>query len=63
MYELQVYFPGDASARATFLSDRAADVLLRIPELLADHDGCEHIVIRLGDVRLFSVDCKGNRLP
>lgn len=63
MYQLQVYFPGDTAPRATVPCDRAAGVMLRIPQLLADHDGCEVIVVRMGGLRLFSVDCEGHRLP
>lgn len=63
MYELHVFYPGDAIARKTAKAGRAADALGLIPRLLAEHDGCEHIVVMGGGVRLFAVDCAGNRLP
>lgn len=59
MYELMVYHPGDRIARVTVKAARAADAFALIPLLLAEHDGCEHIVVMVGGVRLFSVDCAG----
>jgi hypothetical protein len=41
----------------------AADVLTRIPEILEAHPGCERVVVHLEDLRLFGVDCEGNRVP
>jgi hypothetical protein len=63
MYELMVYHPGDPIARVTVKARRAAEALALIPQLLVEHEGCEHIVVLLGGVRLFAVDCAGNRLP
>jgi hypothetical protein len=63
MYELHVYYAGDRLPRKTVRAARAADALDRIPQLLAEHDGCEHIVVMVSGVRLFAVDCHGNRLP
>lgn len=63
MYLLLVYFPEDDVARATIPALNAAEVLSLIPQLLAEHAGCEHIVVKGAGVRLFSVDCEGNRLP
>ena len=63
MYQLLVYFPGSDVVRATIEVERSADVLARIPKLLAEHEGCEHIVVMFKDMRLFAVDCTGNRLP
>lgn len=63
MYQLVVFHPGERTPRVTVSVARAADVLERIPELLAAHDGCEHIVVMSDTTRLFAVDCHGNRLP
>lgn len=63
MYNLLVYNPGERTERAVICVARAADVLTRLPELLAEHDGCEHVVVTLDGIRLFAVDCAGNRLP
>lgn len=63
MYELQVYHPGDPIARVTVKAARAADAIALIPQLLAEHAECEHVVVMVGDVRLFAVDCAGNRRP
>lgn len=63
MYELQVYYAGDTTIRKSVRASRAAEALELIPLLLAEHDGCEHIVVLVSGVRLFSVDCAGNRLP
>jgi len=62
VYTLQVFYPGDSTVRQTVRVDRAADVLTIIPELLEQHDGCERIVVLLDAVRLFAVDCQGNRI-
>jgi len=63
MYELVVYYPGEDIARRRVKAGRSAEAFALIPQLLAEHDGCEHIVVLLGGVRLFAVDCAGNRLP
>ena len=63
MYKLLVYYPEREGVQATIEVRRAADVVDAIPGLLAAHDGCEHIVVMLDNVRLFAVDCHGNRLP
>jgi hypothetical protein len=63
MYELHVYYTGDRLPRKTVKAARAAEALDRIPQLLAEHDGCEHIVVMVSGVRLFAVDCHGSRLP
>jgi hypothetical protein len=62
MYTLQVIYPDATKPRESHRVDRAGDVLARIPELLKRHDGCQHIVVMLGDKRLFAVDCIGNRI-
>jgi len=63
MYEVQVYYPGDLIARKTVKAARATQALDLIPQLLAEHDGCEHIVVMVSGVRLFAVDRGGNTLP
>lgn len=63
MYDLLVYHPGDPIARVTVKAARAADALALIPQLLAEHAECEYVVVMLGGVRLFAVDCAGSRLP
>jgi hypothetical protein len=61
MYTLEVFFDGKLHHTERLTS--AAEVLVRIPQLLQEHDGCEKIVVSLARTWLFSVDCKGNRLP
>ncbi|MGH6967254.1 MAG: hypothetical protein ACREE0_22440 [Phenylobacterium sp.] len=63
MYELHVYYGGDSIARKTVRASRAAEALDLIAQLLAEHDGCERVVVMVSGVRLFAVDCAGNRLP
>ena len=63
MYELGVYYPGDTIARSMVEAKRADEALGLIPKLLAEHAGCERVVVMLSGLRLFSVDCAGNRLP
>jgi len=63
VYELLVYWPGEAAARTTRTAQRAAEVMDLIPLLLAEHDGCERIVVNSGGARLFSIDCQGARQP
>ena len=63
MYHLLVYFSGETVPVATIHTPRASEILGLIPKLLAEHDGCEHIVVMGDTVRLFSVDCHGNRMP
>lgn len=63
MYTLRVYQQDDPVATETLTCDRAADVLEAIPRLLARHARCERIEVHAGALRLFSVDCEGNRRP
>lgn len=65
MYDLLVFYPGDAPHRPSrrVEATTAAAVLDVIPTLLAEHEGCERVVVMMGVTRLFSVDCHGNRLP
>ena len=61
VYQLQVYLPGEKHPHVTATAKRGSEVLTLIPKLLEAHDGCERIVVLLGQMRLFSVDCAGNR--
>lgn len=63
MYQLLVYYPDAATPHATLVVDKAADVLALLPQILAEHHGCLHVVVMLNEMRLFAVDCAGNRLP
>lgn len=63
MYLLSVHFPGEAAARLSVPVTRASDVLARIPDLLAEHPGCERVVVYFNGLRLFGVDRAGNRAP
>ena len=64
MYELLVYYPEDPTlVRKSVRVDRGNEVVALIPKLLAEHVGCERIVVTAHNVRLFSVDCAGNRHP
>jgi hypothetical protein len=63
VYELIVFCPGERTPHETIRVNKASEVLQLIPELLAQHDACEHIVVMMDHARLFAVDCKGNRLP
>jgi len=63
MYQLQVYYPGDPAQRATYQTSVAAEVIDLVQKALADHAGCERVVVTLSGIRLFAVDCAGNRLP
>jgi hypothetical protein len=63
MYQLLVYFPEQRDAHAIVNAHNASDALALIPRILADHHGCERVVVIMGTVRLFAVDCAGNRTP
>jgi hypothetical protein len=63
MYRIEVSFAGEDQPRHVERLQRASDVLARIPMLLREHAGCEKIVVLLGSMRLFAVDCRGNALP
>ena len=63
VYQLEVFYPGQSTPHATIRLISAPEVLVRISTLLAEHHGCEHIVVMSDRARLFAVDCKGNRLP
>ena len=61
-YTLEVHFGADAKPRHTETITGAQQVLARIPFLLQVHSECERVVVLMWTTRLFSVDCKGNRL-
>lgn len=63
MYQLQVFYPFDPAARRTVSVRSAAEVMELVSDLLAEHPGCERIVVLVQGVRLFSVDCHGHRGP
>ena len=63
MYRLLVYYPDSRAVHATIELAMAADVFDAITRTLAEHAGCEHVVVTLDHTRLFAVDCKGRRLP
>lgn len=64
MYTLLVYYLDDrGEARARASVPNAAQVTSLIQELLDDHLECDSVVVLVGDRRLFSVDCRGNRMP
>jgi hypothetical protein len=52
-----------ASPRKIVSVKTAAEVSALIPKRLAEHDGCERIVVKAGTAHLFSVDCNGERTP
>lgn len=62
MYHLRVLHPGSSIPTETLSLKQASEVLIRIPELLARHTGCERIEVVAGTTPLFAVDCKGQRL-
>jgi hypothetical protein len=63
VYTLKVFYAGETVPRHVESTLSAKEVLTRVHALLAEHHGCEHIVVLLDSTRLFAVDCKGNRLP
>jgi hypothetical protein len=63
MYSLEVFYAGDKTPRHVERLLNAADVLKRVHALLAQHEGCETVVVYSEHARLFAVDCRGNRLP
>ena len=63
MYQLRVMKAGDDAPFEKIDVARSRDVLAMLPTLLETHHDCERIVVLCQGARLFSVDCKGNRLP
>ena len=63
MYALKVFHPGEAVARQTHTATSADEVMRLIPKLLADHPGCERVEVHSATVKLFAVDCEGQRIP
>lgn len=61
VYRLEVIHPDGRIERVTI--SRASDVLDAIPGLLAQHTGCDRIIVYADAQRLFAVDCQGNQLP
>ena len=53
---------GDATPHAVIDVPSSADVVALIPRILAEHDGCEHVVVMTGTTRLFAVNCRGERM-
>ncbi len=62
MYRLRVFHAGSTSPTEVLSIDSAAEVLTAIPRLLERHPDCAHVEVRVGEIRLFAVDCEGNRL-
>ncbi|OJU10068.1 MAG: hypothetical protein BGN86_11740 [Caulobacterales bacterium 68-7] len=60
LYQMLVYFPGEAGARAVLNAGKGAQVATLVPELLADYPGCERIVVKLNASHLFTLDGAGN---
>jgi hypothetical protein len=63
MYRLLVYYPEKDTPHAVLTAGSGGEALAMVQAALDEHDGCERVVVMLGVVRLFSVDCKGNRHP
>lgn len=63
MYRLLVYHAEADAPHATLTAQTGAEALEMVQAALAEHIACERIVVMLDDVRLFSVDCQGNRHP
>lgn len=62
MYELQVFHAGSDFPTERVWVSQAAEVLESIPKVLQRHSGCERVVVSKGALKLFSVDCAGNRI-
>ncbi len=63
MYQLQVYLPDNPVPFAAYHTALAAEVIDLVQKALAEHEGCERVVVTLSGIRLFAVDCAGNRIP
>jgi hypothetical protein len=63
MFTLSVYFADEEIARYVESVESPRDVLPSIAHLLEAHGQCAHIVVMLGNTKLFAVDCKYHRLP
>lgn len=61
-YMLAVFLQGEKTPVETSSANRAPDVLNKIQELLAKHEGCERIRVYSYSVFLFAVDCRGERV-
>ncbi len=62
-YTLTVFAKGSALPIGSVSLPSATEAMAAIPKLLADHPGCERIRVQAGATYLFSVDCKGERIP
>lgn len=62
MYELRVFHADAPVPIDSVRLARASDVLTAIPELLAQHSGCERIEVLSNGDWLFAVDCHGQRI-
>ena len=63
VYTLTVYEAGSLFAVETVTLQSSAATMAAIPGLLAKHPGCESVKVHAGGTYLFSVNCKGERLP
>lgn len=61
MYFLEVHGREPAPPVAMRTADLAEEALQLIPALLAEHPGCDHVVVLFNTTRLFAVDREGNR--
>jgi hypothetical protein len=62
MYKLMVCHAGELTPTETIHIANASEVLQAIPFLLSKHTDCERVDVMFDGGRLFSVDCKGNRV-
>ena len=62
MYRLIVRHPGRDQPTESVDIPRSSEVLMTIPLLLERHADCESVDVLYNGGRLFSVDCKGNRI-
>jgi len=62
MYHLEVMHLGQSVPVKRRSVTQASEVLEIIPRLLAEHPGCEQVVVWFDLSRLFAVDCAGNRI-
>lgn len=63
MYSLHVFYSGIPAPRAVVNAQDAEQAMSQVRDLLAQHQGCERVEVHAGAVKLFAVDCEGNRLP
>jgi len=63
MFSLLVFCGHGAMATSRVEVTRAVDVLLSIPKVVRDHEGCDRVEVHHNGSRLFSVDSDGNASP